>query len=448
MLPFGGAYGSLVGVLEIVQLICKGILHVQVQPLGRLRPLFHPWAVSLTGVQEYLPIPAGASEKAAAGIRHNDRLFQMELSLSRGSLTLTLGLFFLALLCVPSFRSAVLAGLKWIVRKLHGAFVVLPQSVLAWPPLRRLLDSRTFAVLSRGLLKPGLPAALLVLILWGDGAASNVALGLGGGLFLALNILLNSRLGRDLEEVLSDGVARSWQRLRLEIVPELIHFVLDLFKSLLGAFDRVLYSVDEWLRFRRGESRTAFVGKLLLGLAWFVVAYVARLVVVLFVEPTFNPIKHFPTVTVTAKLILPFSPTWVDFCRDTLSFLGQWAAEGVGVVVFLLVPGLAGFLVWELKENWRLYAANRSPTLRPVMVARHGETLVHLLRRASTPGRCPSCTPSCARPNAERRGVPPRPTRSAVTRRPCTTWARTCAISLSASSSPCSMRVPSGGPRR
>ena len=30
------------------------------------------------------------------------------------------------------------------------------------------------------------------------------------------------------------------------------------------------------------------------------------------------------------------------------------------------MPGVFGFLVWELKENWRLYEANRSPTLGPV----------------------------------------------------------------------------------
>jgi hypothetical protein len=38
-----------------------------------------------------------------------------------------------------------------------------------------------------------------------------------------------------------------------------------------------------------------------------------------------------------------------------------------------------GFLAWELKENWRLYAANRSATLRPVQVGHHGETMRRLL---------------------------------------------------------------------
>ena len=39
-----------------------------------------------------------------------------------------------------------------------------------------------------------------------------------------------------------------------------------------------------------------------------------------------------------------------------------------------MLPGVFGFLVWELKENWRLYAANRPRDLHPVMVGSHGES--------------------------------------------------------------------------
>ena len=34
----------------------------------------------------------------------------------------------------------------------------------------------------------------------------------------------------------------------------------------------------------------------------------------------------------------------------------------------ILAGGLFGFLAWELKENWRLYARNRPRTLRPALV--------------------------------------------------------------------------------
>ena len=45
----------------------------------------------------------------------------------------------------------------------------------------------------------------------------------------------------------------------------------------------------------------------------------------------------------------------------------------------MCIPGVFGFLAWELKENWRLYKANRSLSLRPVQIGEHGETLLRLL---------------------------------------------------------------------
>ncbi|MCA9066936.1 MAG: hypothetical protein KDA96_27905, partial [Planctomycetaceae bacterium] len=56
-------------------------------------------------------------------------------------------------------------------------------------------------------------------------------------------------------------------------------------------------------------------------------------------------------------------------------------------IVFL--PGIFGFLVWELKENWRLYAANRRPHLSPVPVGSHGETIARLMRLGLHSGTLP-----------------------------------------------------------
>jgi len=386
-LPFGGAYGIVVGGLHIVDIVAHYVFRIDhYHAIDVFNPLVCSWATRLTDVTEELPPPPGLSPKEA---EHFHPFTDLERLLTQGLLSGALGLFLLALLHVPPFRRAVFHGVVRVYDGLRSLFLDLPHAVLHWPPLRRLLDSRAFAFVSRCLLKPALPAGLVGLLLWADGAARNLSVGLAAGVFVALVVLLNSRIGRALEEVVSDGLARAWQRLSLEIVPEVIHFVIDLFKGLLGAFDRVLYSVDEWLRFRSGSGRATFVAKALFGLVWFVVAYIVRLVVVLFVEPTFNPVKHFPTVTVTAKLILPFVRDWVPLFGAPLSFLGPLAEYALGTAVIFLIPGLAGFLVWELKENWRLYAANRPPTLRPVMVASHGETVVRLLRPGFHSGTLP-----------------------------------------------------------
>jgi hypothetical protein len=148
--------------------------------------------------------------------------------------------------------------------------------------------------------------------------------------------------------------------------------------------------VDEWLRFRTGDSRLSFFVKLVLGLVWFVVTYLVRVFINLFVEPTFNPIKHFPVVTVAAKLIVPIIPKLASVITLTAKPILGTALAGLtaGLVIFF-IPGLAGFLVWELKENWRLYRANRARNLRPVLIGHHGETLPRLLRPGFHSGTLP-----------------------------------------------------------
>jgi hypothetical protein len=411
-LPFGGAYGAVVGVMEIVDAVAEWVFRIpHFRSINLMTPVVHSWAVRITHLEGYeaptylvtqtvaaqgaspsgVPMGAIAHEAtAAAAARHVARqLTHCEHFLSRALLSAVVGAFLFLLLHVPPFRRAVVAGLRLMYRGLRALFVDLPQALRDWPPLRRVLDSRAFAAFAYYLLKPGVAAGLVWLALWLSGTATGACDWLTAAVFLGVNLVLNSHFGRDLEEIVSDGLERGWQRLRMDILPELVTLVLDFFKRLLGGFDRVLYSVDEWLRFRGGQTEFSFAAKLVLGSLWFVIAYLARLVVVLFVEPTFNPIKHVPTVTVAAKLILPLGPAWVEFCEQSLSFMGDWAAGGLGATVFLLIPGLAGFLVWELKENWRLYAANRSRNLRPVMVGSHGETMARLLRPGIHSGTVP-----------------------------------------------------------
>jgi hypothetical protein len=127
-----------------------------------------------------------------------------------------------------------------------------------------------------------------------------------------------------------------------------------------------------------------------LGLAWFVVAYAVRAVINLFVEPTVNPIKHFPVVTVAAKLLVPFIPVLAPVIAGAVDpVLGLWLARLTAGVVLFFIPGFAGFLVWELKENWRLYGANQPATLRPEVVGSHGETVRRLLRPGFHSGTVP-----------------------------------------------------------
>ena len=50
-------------------------------------------------------------------------------------------------------------------------------------------------------------------------------------IFLAVNLLLNSRLGRNLEEVVVDWIVQGWHRFGLRLITGLFWFVVDLFKG-------------------------------------------------------------------------------------------------------------------------------------------------------------------------------------------------------------------------
>jgi hypothetical protein len=104
------------------------------------------------------------------------------------------------------------------------------------------------------------------------------------------------------------------------------------------------------------------------------------------VEPQINPIKHFPVVTVSHKLILPTGPA---IAQQLSSVLGAPLANTLVWTTIWLVPGMFGFLVWELKENWRLYGANRPRNIRSELVGSHGETMLRLLRPAFHSGTLP-----------------------------------------------------------
>jgi hypothetical protein len=293
---------------------------------------------------------------------------------------LILSVFLFGVLHVGVFRRLVWEGLKWTWRGVRGVLYDVPVAIINSTPVQRFLGSRPVQFVFQYLIKP-LPWAVAAgLPLYLAGVPPEWALGTALGVFVAASAVLHSRLGLYLEEVCIDGTVRWWHLMQSNVLPGILRLVIYFFRRLMEEIEKILYTVDEWLRFRSGDSRLSLMIKPLLGLVWFVVTYLFRIFINLFVEPTVNPIKHFPTVTVTAKLILPLAkPITGAFEAVMAPVVGLWAALGMAGLGILLLPGLGGFLVWELKENWRLYRANQPPTLRPVIVGHHGETVLRLL---------------------------------------------------------------------
>jgi hypothetical protein len=308
------------------------------------------------------------------------------------SMTL-LGVLLMAIVNSRLVRGVVRQSWTVVVGWVRWTFVELPRRVLRLPWVRRVLDSRWFRWSWRFGLKPLALSTVLWILLPHSHVGVPMAAMNATATFFLVNLLLNSRVGRMTEEVIVDWALQAWHRFGVRFLTGLFAWTVDLFHGLLRLVERLMYAVDEWFRFRTGENRLTFWVKAVFGTAWFFVTYVVRFCITLLIEPQVNPIKHFPVVTVSHKVLLPFIPYLARVLDQQAFRVGVDIVEGEAVTLATLIitsiPGIFGFFVWELKESWRLFAATRAATLRPAPVIDHGETMGRLLRRGFHSGTLP-----------------------------------------------------------
>jgi len=293
--------------------------------------------------------------------------------------------FLLGIVQYPRFREIFLRDMIKAGQAARRAFVDFPHWIVNAPLLQSIVASQPFRLFRRYVLKPLVISGIVLGIL---SIVSRGEVTLRGALltFAMAMTLLNSRFGRNVDEVLTDWTVSTWHRLRIHVFATLFRFIMDVFNRLLESIERLLYTVDEWLRFRAGENRASTAVKAVLGSVWFFVNYVIRFLVNLMIEPQVNPIKHFPVVTVSHKVMLPLI---IAIHRSLEASIGNVWAWSIALFIQFLFPGMFGFLVWELKENWRLYAANRPKNLRALAIGHHGEAMVQFLRPGFRSGTIP-----------------------------------------------------------
>ncbi|MCA9523868.1 MAG: hypothetical protein KC609_23020 [Myxococcales bacterium] len=300
--------------------------------------------------------------------------------LTHAATLLAATLFVFGLMHSEGFRHGALLVVRAIGRALRTVLIDLPLRIARHPAVIRFLSLPFIRMIGRHVAIPALvgagPATLLVL----SARMSPTAIVLASVVsFLTFERLINSPIGIELRERAADSIARQWRFLRYRLLPGLVGFVLQLFERLLNGLERWLYRVDIWLRFRRSEHPAMLPVKAVLGVVWFFATYLVRVYINLLIEPQVNPIKHFPVVTVSHKMVLPFTITLTRLLQKPLAPLGPFLSQTIAATTILLLPGVFGFLVWELKENWKLYSANRHRELEPVAFGDHGETMTRLL---------------------------------------------------------------------
>ncbi len=342
-------------------------------------------------ITRFLALPFGGAFVALKGLHY---LFE-ELHVLFGTphvavdspkIILSLGLVLFVLMHGPGVREIVWTVMKLLWTGLKLLLIEFPRAVYEFPPVAWLVRSLPGLVFRRYLLSPLITALVVWKLLPLLGVPIIINRWGALGVLVVAFVVLNSRMGRDTEELVWEALARLWHRVRATVIIGLFNLIIDVFRQVMDALERVLYSVDEWLRFRSGDSVVSLWFKAVFGLAWSVVNAIVRFCVTLLIEPQINPIKHFPVVTVSHKLILPLG---IPLTTVLDGFFDKYTAGLMATAIVTSVPGVFGFLAWEFKENWRLYAANRAKTLRPVIVGHHGETVLRLLAPGFHSGTIP-----------------------------------------------------------
>ena len=96
--------------------------------------------------------------------------------------------------------------------------------VLHLPWVRAILASPYFRLAERYVIKPAFISRLLAALFWVV-AGQVISAGWGLALFLCVTVLVNSRLGRNVDELLTDWVVQTWHHIRIHIFSAL--FRLD-----------------------------------------------------------------------------------------------------------------------------------------------------------------------------------------------------------------------------
>ena len=321
--------------------------------------------VAMEGLNHFIGAMTGLARLLDRTLTHSPSTLALDCSiLTRPATIVVFGLFLFLLIHSACARNHATRWAKYLV-------LTIPGMVYHSRLLRLLLNDALVKILSRYVITPGVAGCATLVALRILKYDWETTLCLASLVTAVTALLLQTSLGQMVEERTDEVLGRIWRVVSVNFFVGVFLLIFDIFQTILEYMERGMYAVDEWLRFREGDKYSLFIFKYLFSLFWSVFTYLFRFGWNLLVEPQINPIKHFPVVTVSHKLLLPLIP----------SLAASFGISGatMGMIIFG-IPGIFGFLVWEWKENWRLYRANCSKKIRPSAVGSHGEKIRALLR--------------------------------------------------------------------
>jgi hypothetical protein len=370
-------------------------------------------------VSRYLLVPFGAAYLVLKSIDlllellpHYDKAFQ----LATFTDVMLLGGLANVVMHTGIGRHIALAVWRGLIGVLRFVFYDGISRLLRWPPMAELLSAGIVRALGRNLVQPLLIGTLplipiIVLAVFVEEVPIEPGLWLAVLAFALGTLLRNTPAGRRFLDNVNTRIGLYLRRINQALFISLIQWLLTFFKEVTRGFSQLLYRVDEALVHHLGERAMSLVFKALITPLWRFAEALIQFYVTVLVEPQVNPVKHFPIVSIGHKLLLPFLPAiTAAFIEISESVLPKVIAYPLVTLTIVLLPGLFGFFVWELKENWKLYQANhreglltagreadpfavrpeREPLpVEPAAVGPHGESVRSLMARGFHAGALP-----------------------------------------------------------
>ena len=370
-------------------------------------------------VSRYLLVPFGAAYLILKSIDlllellpHHDKGFQ----LATFTDVMLLGGLVNIVMHTGIGRHIALSLWHGLVATLRFIFYDGLSRLMRWRPMAELLSTGLVRGVGRNIVQPlligTLPLApIIFLAVFVEEVPIEPGLWLAGLAFALGTLARNTPAGRRFLDNLSTRFGLYMRRLNQALFIGLIQSLLTFFKEVTRGFSQLLHRVDEALIHHLGERLPSLALKALLAPLWRFAEALMQFYVTVLVEPQVNPVKHFPIVSIGHKLLLPFLPAiTAAFLEMSDAVLPKVIAYPLVTLTIVLLPGLFGFFVWELKENWKLYQANHRAGLadasqadeappavdgaeplpvEPAAVGHHGESVRALMSRGFHSGALP-----------------------------------------------------------
>ncbi len=287
-------------------------------------------------------------------------------------------IYFVCLIHFSGARRLTLSIFSLLGRGFRRLFWILPRDIIQSPVVQGLLELPPVRWLWTLGLKPALLSALIFWFLSPRLADFHVGPLLRGFCFLLMMAIFASRPFIRAEAWLWDVFGEWMHDFGVQSLYRLGVWLVWLAKQVLDWVSLIILGITEWLRPKPETKGFALVVKGILSAIFMPVLAFLRFAVIVLIEPQINPIKHFPTVTIGHKFMLVLL---VPLALQLEQLGLEKAMAFTTAFLFIFgIPGFFGFMVWELKENWRLYAANRPERLGRLRIGSHGESFLSLFR--------------------------------------------------------------------